>query len=213
MAVNVLVVDDQILPRLYLSQIVERSEKYQLTAAIAYAGMADQFCSHGLVDLIIMDVVMEDGISGLEAAERIKASYPKVKILLITSMPDAAILDQARLIGVDSFWYKEIQDAPMLDVMDRTMDGEHVFPDAAPQVKLGCALSSELTTRELDVLRELTAGYSNQEIAQRLNMSVNTVRFHLSSLLSKTGFTSRTELAIRAAKRGIAVSWQTTQQD
>lgn len=210
MSVNVLVVDDQILPRLYLSQIVERSEKYHLTAAIAYAGMADQFCSHGSVDLIIMDVVMEDGISGLEAAERIKRSYPQIKILLVTSMPDVGILNEARRIGVDSFWYKEIQDTPMLDVMDRTMAGEHVFPDAAPQVKLGCALSGELTDRELDVLRELTAGYSNQEIAQRLGMSVNTVRFHLSSMLSKTGYASRTELAIQAAKRGVAVTWQKT---
>lgn len=213
MCYRVLIVDDQILPRQYLTEIVERSGRYQLAAAIAYAGMADQYCAGDRIDLIIMDVVMEEGISGLEAAERIKSSYPRIKILLITSMPDAGILDQARRIGVDSFWYKEIQDAPMLDVMDRTMAGEHVFPDAAPEVKLGCAKSSELTARELDVLRELTAGYSNQEIAQRLNMSVNTVRFHLSSLLSKTGFASRTELAIRAAKRGIAVTWQTAHQD
>ena len=141
MPYRVLIVDDQILPRQYLTEIVERSEHYQLAAAIAYAGMTDQYCAGGQIDLIIMDVVMEDGISGLEAAERIKASYPKIKILLITSMPDAGILDKARRIGVDSFWYKEIQDTPMLDVMDRTMAGEHVFPDAAPQVKLGCALS------------------------------------------------------------------------
>lgn len=125
---------------------------------------------------------------------------------------DGQIILKNWAIGVDSFWYKEIQDAPMLDVMDRTMAGEHVFPDAAPEIRLGCAMSSELTARELDVLRELTAGYSNQEIAQRLSMSVNTVRFHLSSMLSKTGFASRTELAIRAAQRGIVAIWQITDE-
>lgn len=121
-------------------------------------------------------------------------------------MPDATFLTKAKDAGVDSFWYKEVQDAPMLEVMDRTMAGERIWPDKAPTVSLGMCDSSELTGREFDVLRYLAMGYGNQEIADALNVSVNTIRFHLGNLQSKTGCISRTELAIVAAKSGVVVT-------
>ena len=123
----------------------------------------------------------------------------------MTSMPDAAFIDRARSIGVDSFWYKEVQDAPMLDVMDRTMAGEHIYPDSAPVMKLGLAVSTEFTDRELDTLRKLVSGLSDREIASQLSISYNTVRVYITSMLQKTGFSSRTELALKAAKSGIVV--------
>lgn len=205
MAYNVLVVDDQALPRLYFEQVVNNSENYNLVASITSAKVADAYCIGGKVDLIIMDIVMADGVSGLEAAERIKQSFPEVKILMVTSMPDSSFLKQAREIEVDSFWYKEVQEAPMLDVMDRTMAGEHIWPDSAPTVRVGIADSSELTDREIEVLRYIANGYSNNEISDELYMSINTVKFHVGNLLEKTGCATRTELAIVAAKSGIVV--------
>lgn len=206
MSYNVLIVDDQTLPRQYFEAIVNSSPDYSLAASIATAKIADAYCAAGQIDLIIMDIVMSDGSNGLDAAERIKKSFPGIKILAVTSMPDATFLSRAREAGVDSFWYKEVQDAPMLDVMNRTMAGEHIWPDSAPVVQLGMADSSEFTERELDVLRCLALGYANQEIADTLFMSVNTVRFHIGNILSKTGFTSRTELAIAAAKSGVVTN-------
>lgn len=206
MAYKVLIVDDQALPRQYFESIVKGSANYELTASIASATVADAYCIGNRVDLIIMDIVMAEGINGLEAAERIKRSYPNVKILMVTSMPDASFLEKAKAINVDSFWYKEVQDAPMLEVMDRTMQGEHVWPGNAPSVKLGLVESKELTEREQDVLRSLALGLSNQEIGDQLFMSVNTVRFHISNLLSKTGCATRTELAILAARSGFAAT-------
>lgn len=206
MAYKVLIVDDQALPRQYFESIVNGAEQYSLAASISSAKVADAYCAKGGVDLILMDIIMSDEVSGLEAARKIKQNYPKIKILAVTSMPDATFLKKARDIGVDSFWYKEVQDAPMLEVMDRTMAGERVWPDKAPTVPLGLCDSSELTGREVDVLRYLAMGYGNQEIADALCVSINTVRFHLSNLQSKTGCVSRTELAIIAAKSGIVVT-------
>lgn len=164
-------------------------------ASIATAKIADAYCAAGQIDLIIMDIVMSDGSNGLDAAERIKKSFPGIKILAVTSMPDATFLSRAREAGVDSFWYKEVQDAPMLDVMNRTMAGEHIWPDSAPVVQLGMADSSEFTERELDVLRCLALGYANQEIADTLFMSVNTVRFHIGNILGQcTDFPSNENL-------------------
>ncbi len=205
MAYHVLIVDDQALPRQYFESIVTHSENYALTAAISSAKMAYSYCVKGGVDLILMDIVMSDEVNGLEATRKIKQNYPNVKILAVTSMPDATFLEKARNAGVDSFWYKEVQDAPMLEIMDRTMAGEHVWPDKAPSVPLGLCDSTELTEREHTVIRLLAMGYSNQEIADELDISVSAVRFHQGNLMSKTGFTSRTELAIAAARSGIAV--------
>lgn len=206
MKYNVLIVDDQLLPRQYFESIINSSEDFNLVASISSAKVADVYCIKNHIDLIIMDIVMADDSNGLEAAENIKNMYPNIKILIVTSMPDANFLNIARKINVDSFWYKEIQEAPMLDVMIRTMNGENVYPDKSPKVKLGIAYNNEFTSREIDVLRAMTEGLSNPEIAEKLEMSVNTVKYHIYNLMSKTGIESRTKLAIEAAKSGIVAN-------
>lgn len=205
MSYNVLVVDDQAMPRQLFESIINNSEKYTLAACIDSASIADVYCAKMKIDLILMDVVMSGGINGIEAAARIKDSYPKIKILIVTSMPDGSFLEKARLAGVDSFWYKEVQDEPLLSVMDRTMAGENVYPDKTPVVFLGNAQSTDFTDREIDVLRCLVAGCSDREISELLNISYGTERVHLNNLLQKTACKSRTELAIMAAKTGIVI--------
>ena len=205
MSYKVLVVDDQIVPRQLFENIIASSENYELAAGIDSAKIADAYCARGGVDLILMDVVMRDGYNGLEAAARIKTSYPNVKIIITTSMPDALFLQRAREIGVDSFWYKEVQEAPMLEIMDRTMAGERIFPDRPPETEMGLALSSEITDREMDVLRLLAEGLTDREISERLFLSITTIRYHVNNLITKTGFSSRTELAVNAVRSGITI--------
>ena len=205
MTYNVLIVDDQTVPRQLFERIVEGAENYRVAASIATAKVADVYCARGDVDLVLMDVVMNDGSNGLDAAARIKRSYPRVKVIVVTSMPDALFLRRAREVGVDSFWYKEAQASPMLDVMDRTMAGERVFPDRPPVGKLGLAHNTEFTERELEVLRLLTEGLTDREIAERLVVGVTTVRYHVNNLMAKTGYSSRTELAVNAVRSGIVV--------
>lgn len=205
MSYNVLVVDDQTMPRQLFENIINNSDGYNLVAGVESASVADVYCAKMQVDLILMDVVMSGGINGIEAAARIKDSYPNIKIIVVTSMPDGSFLEKARTAKVDSFWYKEVQDVPLLEIMDRTMAGEHVYPDEAPIVLVGRAASTDFTDRELEVLRYVAAGYSDKEIAQILVMGYGTVRVHLNNLLLKTGCSSRTELAILVAKTGIVV--------
>ena len=203
MPYSVLIVDDQIIPRQLFENTVAASERYTLVAAIDAASMADAWCARGGVDLILMDVVTNDGTNGLEVARRIKSSYPSVRIIIVTSLPDALFLQKAREYGVDSFWYKELQAAPLLEVMDRTMAGEQVWPDRPPEAMLGSARSSEFTDRELEVLRYLAKGLSDKEIADQLHMGFTTVRYHIDNLMQKTGQSSRTALAVAAVLNGI----------
>ena len=205
MAYRVLVVDDQAMPRQLFENIIKSSKNYELVACIETAKVADMYCARQRVDLILMDVVMNDDSNGLEVAAKIKKAYPSTKIIIMTSMPDANFLTRAKEIGVDSFWYKEVQDTTMLEVMDRTMAGEHIYPDRPPVVQLGMARDTDFTEREMDVLRKMVQGYTDKEIADQLNMSYHTVRFHINSLLGKTGCVSRTDLAIRVVRSGIVV--------
>lgn len=128
-----------------------------------------------------------------------------MKIIAVTSMPETSWLMKAREIGIDSFWYKEASKETILQVMDRTMNGESVYPDEVPKVMLGMASSHEFTEREMEVLRLMTTGASNASIAGTLMISESTVKNHIHRMLEKTGCESRTELAIEARINGIAI--------
>ena len=157
-------------------------------------------------DLILMDILMPDGENGLETAARIKAIRPWIRIIAVTSMAEASWLKRAREIGIESFWYKESSKETILEVMDCTMNGDSVYPDQPPKVKLGLSSNTEFTQRELEVLRLMTRGMSNSSIAGELGISENTVKSHIQHMLDKTGYKNRTELAIEARIRGIVVS-------
>jgi len=128
---------------------------------------------------------------------------PHIKIIIVTSQPECNFIDRAKSGGVDSFWYKTPVADEMLELIDRTMAGESIFPDSTPHLQLGLALSGEFTPRQLEVLRELTSGDTNAEIAGRLGMSPITVRNHIQKMLEMTGFESRTSLAVAADKSGL----------
>ncbi len=205
MAYNVLIVEDQSIPRELFEIYVRSSERFHHLLSISNASAALSVCSRGCVDLILMDVLTELGHSGLDAAEEIKRRFPRIRIIIVTSMSEYSWLDRARRIGVDSFWYKDGQKDGLLDVMERTMAGEHVYPDNTPLRRIGNATNHEFTERELDVLKELTTGDTNAEIAERLCISVPTVKSHIQHLMEKTGFKTRTELVSEARGLGIVI--------
>ena len=205
MQCKVLIVEDQEMPRQLFEIFVKSDPRYDLVGSISNAELAIDFCTHMRIDLILMDVMTEHGSSGLDAAENIKKKYPNIKIIIVTSMPEASWLKRAREIGVDSFWYKESQKEPILAVMERTLSGDHVFPDMPPIVQIGNATNHDFSERELDVLRELITGDSNAEIGQRLGIAPSTVKYHVQNMLQKTGMHTRTELAAVARSLGIVI--------
>lgn len=201
---KVLICDDQYLPRQLFSMIVNGSDRYQVVGELNTAYSAAEYCANNPVDMVVMDIVFLDGSNGLDAAQAIKEEHPDIKVLIVTSMPESKYLERARKIGVDSFWYKEVEDEQLISVIDRTMEGENVFPDQAPSVTIGGATSNDFTSRELDVLRLMTKGLIDAEIAEELGISYETVRTHVKKMTAKTGL-SRVRLAIEARVNGIAI--------
>lgn len=203
--INVMIVEDQAMPRQLFEAIIKTQPEFNLEVSIDNAAIADICCARHGIDLVLMDVVTKNGASGLAAAEKIKAQNRKVKIIIVTSMPECSYVERAKKIGVEGFWYKDFSVEPILTLVQRVLNGERVYPDEVPEVSLGLATSGELTVRELEILREMTGGFTNTEIAEKLGISEKRVRNHVANMLEKTGFRNRTELAVRARESGLTI--------
>lgn len=83
-------------------------------------------------------------------------------------MPECSYIQRAKKIGIEGFWYKEVNEQPILSIMERVMQGETVYPEHPQSVKVGLALSTEFTEKELEILRLILGGYSNVEISIKL---------------------------------------------
>ena len=203
---KVLIVEDDPMARKLLEIYLSDSEKYTVDKSIESAAMAELYCLKNPIDLILMDVCTAMDANGLDAAAKIKKSFPKIKIIIVTSQPECTFIDRAREAGVESFWYKSASSDEILEVMDRTMAGDSVYPDTTPTLKLGDALNIDFTEKELEVLREVVSGAADADIAEKLHISLRTVKGHIQAMREKTGFRNRTELAVRVRESGLVIN-------
>ncbi len=201
--IRVLIVEDDPMAQKLLENFIEKSERYKLAGSITSAGFAETYCLKYPVDLILMDVCTALGVSGLDTAAKIKKIKPHIKIIIITSQPECDFINRAKDGGVDSFWYKTSDEEEIIELIDRTMAGESIYPDSTPKLQIGYAWSTEFTPRQLEVLRELTSGDTNAEIGKRLGIASNTVRDYIQQMLDMTGLQNRTSLAVAADKSGL----------
>ena len=194
--VTILLVEDSKITRNMIESHISRSADYLLVATLENAANAEIACMNGKIDLVLMDVCTADDESGLEAAEKIKKDNPNIKIIIMTSMPEYSFVEKAKAANCDSFWYKEYGETELLDVIDRTINGESVYPTETPVITVGETSSGELTEKELAVLRQLSMGYKYEEIAENLDITNNTVKYHIKNLLAKTGYRSTLQLVV-----------------
>ena len=103
--INVLIVEDQRMMRETMESYIDQTEGYRLAGSLTGAGLAENFCLLNPVDLVLMDVCTENDESGFEATKVIKACFPKIKVIIVTSMLDIGYLNRAREVGVDSIYF------------------------------------------------------------------------------------------------------------
>ena len=203
---NVLIVEDQRMARESMESYIRKSGQYRLVDSIANAALAEMCCTRQPVDLVLMDVCTANDESGFEATKRIKTRFPDIKVIIVTSMLDCGYLARAREVGADSIWFKDVSREELMTVIDRTMAGESVFPDKAPKVKLGNTTSYAFSEAEIRVLRLLVEGMTYKQMAEKLNITTDGIKAHISSMLSKTGFTSKTKLAAVVISKKLIVN-------
>ena len=202
---RVLIVEDQKMAQENMEAIVQSSEDYILAGTISNAADAELVCMHKPVDLILMDVCTAYDESGIEACAIIKKKHPKIKVIIVTSMAEHTFIEKAKEANADSFWYKDASHNELIEMMERTMKGEHIFPDKTPEVRLGLSSSYELTNAEFEVLRALMQSTGDEDAAKMLGCTKANIRWHVGKILEKTGYRTRTELLIAVAQKNLII--------
>ena len=194
----VLIAENDPMARALVEMFVRQSGTYHVVASICCDQLSPQTMLESGAQLVLL------GPSGFANMEWLKERFPAVKLIAMTSKPEYGYMSSARACGADSFWYQQPDEAELIQLMNRTMAGESIYP---PQMiaHLGDALSSDFTEREIEVLREVVSGSTDAEIAERLGISLRTVKGHIQNLREKTGYRNRTELAVHARASGLIV--------
>ena len=203
--VNVLIVEDSRVSRESFERQLSAVENYFVAATLENAANAVIACMRNNIDLVLMDICTADDESGLVAAAKIKAQHPKIRVIMMTSMPEVSFLRKAKESGCDGFWYKEESQFSLVEACDLVMAGELPWPKETPPVMIGLARSDEFTDRELDVIRELALGRRYEEIAASLYVSTNTVKYHIKNVLQKTGFHSAIQLVAEVVEKRLVL--------
>ena len=197
---RVMIVEDQPMIRSLLESYFPAENGHQIIASIPGAKQAVEICRVTPVDLVLMDVQTQNRENGLTAVRKIKTAHPKIKIIVVTSLIDGAVLENAKSAGADSLWYKDSTENRLMEIVRQTMAGEHIFPDAPPTVQIGMAKSTEFTKTELKVLRYLLRGLSYPRIASEMGIEMSTVKFHVTNMLQKTGLKNKLQLALAVSE-------------
>jgi NarL family two-component system response regulator LiaR len=157
-------------------------------------------------DVVIMDVVMPV-MDGPTATALIKAASPKVEIIALTSFVDDELVGQTLEAGAISYLLKDSRPEALIQAIRDAVNGRGTVDGSAMQALMRRRqkdVGADLTKREREVLALVAAGLSNNEIAERLTLSVGTVRLHVSNILTKLEAPNRTSAAIIAMKHGLA---------
>jgi DNA-binding NarL/FixJ family response regulator len=213
--IRVLLVDDQRLMRDGLRTLIELETDLDvageaedgLQAITAYRNMGP--------DIVLMDVRMPN-LNGVEATRRIKADWPEANILILTTFDDDEYIFEGLRAGASGYLLKDVSGKELAAAIRTVANGGTLIaPSVARKVvsefarlKPASETSSEslpdpLSEREIEILQEVSKGYSNKEIADKLYLAEGTVKNYVTSILQKIGARDRTQAAIRARELGI----------
>ncbi len=214
MKYNVLIVEDHELTRFGLKTTFEGVEYVNTLFEAKSAEDAYIIVKENKIDLVIMDLGLPE-IDGISASKEIKKMNPNIKIVVLTSHSDEKDVLNSLKAGANAYCSKEINLDRLIQVVNSVLDGASWFDPSISNIVLKAATNTQmndateakelynLTSRETQILKLITEGYSNIEIAKQLFVSVNTTKVHVASILQKLEVDDRLQAAIKALKENI----------
>jgi DNA-binding NarL/FixJ family response regulator len=209
---KVIICDDQAIVRDGLELLLKLEQDIDVIGLARDGDEALDLVAHSAPDLVLMDLKMP-GMNGVEATRRIRALYPVVKVLVLTTFDDDEWVFDAVRAGASGYLLKDTPREKVIEAIRGTMMGKsYVDPMvagklmdqvASKQEQPSALITAQLTARELDVLHLLAQGLSNSNIADKLHLSEGTVRNHVSAIFSKLDVSDRTQAAIIAIRHGL----------
>ncbi|WP_424617030.1 response regulator [Abiotrophia defectiva] len=202
--IKVLLVDDHEMVRLGVSSYLMIQSDMEVVGEASNGLEGYHKALELRPDIILMDLVM-DVMDGIEATQKIMADWPQAKIIIVTSFLDDEKVYPAIEAGASSYLLKTSSAAEIAQAIRSTYQGHKVIEPAVTEKIIEHRLDQarpkphdELTNRELDVLRLIGQGYSNQAIAEELVITLKTVKTHVSNIFTKLEVEDRTQAAIYA---------------
>ncbi len=210
-AITVIIVDDHQLVRQGVRAFLEKQPGITVAGEAASGEEALRLAAECVPDVALMDLVMPD-MDGVETTRRLKQISPSSQVIILTSYHDDEHIFPAIRAGALSYILKDVGSGELAEIVRKAARGEAVMhPHVAARVmqelratpRSNTPFSSDLSERELDVLRLIAEGCSNTEIAERLVISEHTVKRHVSNILSKLHLADRTQAAVYAWREGV----------
>ena len=210
--IRILIADDHTLVRDGTRRILESEKDLEVVAEASNGEEAVALTSSLRPDIAIIDIAMPV-LDGIEVTRQIKALYPETAILILTAHDNDQFIYSLLEAGAAGYLLKSVRSQELVDAVRALHAGESVLHPAIARKVLNYfaspsgrdkkqGRSETLTQRELDILKLVTKGFTNKEIADELSLSARTVQRHLESIFNKLQVGSRTEAVVRALKEG-----------
>ena len=206
---RLLVVDDHEVVREGLVALLSRREEFQVVAEAGTVAESIAAARRFEPDLVVMDVRLPDG-SGIEACREIRAEFPAIRIVMLTSYPDEEAVLSAILAGASGYLLKQIRGRDLVTALEAVGRGDSLLDPAVTERVLERVRRiangderdelSDLTAQERKILRLVAEGKTNKEIAADVFLSDKTVKNYVSSILSKLNLQRRAQAAAFVAK-------------
>ena len=209
--ITILIVDDHEVVRQGLRAYLDAQPDFVVVGEASSGEEAVKMAMELLPDVLLMDLVMS-GMGGVQATRKVKNMTPRTQIVVLTSYHQDEFIFPALQAGAISYVLKDVSMDDLVEAIRKAAQGEAVLhPRVAERVihEINGAKRAvynpftDLTNREMEILRLIARGLSNTEIAETLFISENTVKGHVSNILSKLHLADRTQAAVFAWEQGL----------
>ncbi|MBF7024613.1 response regulator [Staphylococcus kloosii] len=199
---RIILVDDHHIVRQGLEFLLSTVEDLEVIEGFSDGeSFLNYIAENELPDIVLLDLVMPN-MNGIEITEKLKTTYPQIKILVLTSYIDDEHVISAIDKGADGYEMKDVEPEQLIDSINRVLNGEKIIHPQAQNVIESVNkkphMTNKLSKREIEVLTEMVKGKTNKEIASTLFVSEKTVKTHVSHIFNKLQVTDRTKAAIYA---------------
>ena len=207
--IRVLIVDDHQIVREGLRTLLAEEADIQVVGEAANGAEGVSLTLALRPDVVLMDLVMPN-VDGMEAMRRLQQTDAVSRVLVLTSFAEDGLVPEALRVGAVGYLLKDVLKAELIQAIHAAAKGEsYLHPEAQRRLIQQVttppqpSLTFDLTRRELEVLRLISQGKSNKEIARELHIQEGTVKGHVSTILAKLGVLDRTQAALFAIQHGL----------